>query len=413
MIRLLAFADAPQIPTGFGRVVDHVLYPLVDSGEYDVHLCAINYHGDMPDLDRYPYQYYLPQYSPARDVYGVGRVKDLIGRLQPDVVWILNDLPIIEEFYSYRDNAEALATVPVVTYSPVDGDPFPASYLDGIRQASIPVVYTEYAKEVIRDLDRQLGDRLEVIGHGVDSDEFWPMGDDKKTAKRRARAALNKESGTEIPDDWFIVLRIDKNQERKQWPSTIEAFAMFAQDKPEARLWLHTPLVIDGGYDIPALIERYGIGDQVMHSGLGPQRLGVPIEKLNQIYNAADCHLSTTAGGGWELSTHEAQAAGTPTLITDYAAMSYVGQAGILLSYTYTYTACRNTTQYAMVDIEAVVDGLNTMYCGKGYDLMRWRCMRWAKEHTWETQQVPERFDALFRESMLRHKDLGGEEWHG
>jgi len=398
VIRLLAFCDDPAVPTGFGKVADHVLRPLVESGQYEVNLCAINYKGDSRDPARHPYRYWAPYLSKQHDWYGINRCSELIQRIEPDMLWILNDLPIVRSYF--RAASDALAQVPVVTYSPVDGDPFPATYLDGIRQATIPVVYTEYARGVVADMDEGLGDRLAVIPHGHDPSEFYPLDPDKAKAQEAARAGMGG-----IDPSWFIVLRVDKNQERKSWPATLRVFAAFAERHPEARLWCHTVFETENGYDLAALCEMYGIADKVLNSGLTKVRLGVPVEILNYIYNVADVHLSTTSGGGWELSTHEAKAAGTPTIITDYAAMSEVGAVGgELIPYTYKYTAYRNTTEYAMIDEGAALDALEKLYAMPGIRYARREAgLAWAESMTWQANRVAERFDELFREAIATH----------
>ena len=42
--------------------------------------------------------------------------------------------------------------------------------------------------------------------------------------------------------------------------------------------------------------------------------INVPIEKLNQIYNACDLGINTSMGEGWGLTAHEMAAAGKPQL---------------------------------------------------------------------------------------------------
>jgi len=398
MIKLLAICDDPAVPTGFGRVADHVLKPLAVSGEYDVHLCAINYQGDMRDRDRYPYRYYAPYLSDPANMYGIYRVNELVARIEPDVVWLFNDLAIIKSYYD--EAAEALGTVPVVTYSPVDGDPFPERYLDGIRYATIPIVYTEYARRVLAEMDPDLGERLEVVPHGHDAAEFHPLAETKAESKR-----LALEKMPQVDPSWFIVLRVDKNHERKQWASSIRVFARFAEDKPDVRFWMHTTFIRENGFDIPALCEMQGIVDKTLNSGLSAERSGVAVAVLNHIYNVSDVHLSTTSGGGWELSTHEAKAAGTPTLITDYAAMSEVGRdGGALIRPERFYTAVRNSTRYALIDEEQALETLDRFYYN--HDLrerLRADGLRWAQGMTWDAQRVAERFDGYFQEAIEKH----------
>jgi len=413
MIKLLAVVDDPAVPTGFGKVSDHVLYPLSQTGKYEMHLCALNYQGDSRPRDRYPYRYWAPWLSPDGDIRGINRLEELIQRIKPDVVWILNDVPIISQYYA---RSESLADQAVVTYSPVDGHPFPYRYLEGIRQATIPVVYTQYAKGVIEGMDRYLGNRLRIIPHGIDAAEFYPFGDTKAEAKAVACEGFTHSGGTESMDpEWFIVLRVDKNQHRKNWPATLRVFARFAEDKPNARLWFHAaPVAATGsGCDIPALCEIYGISDKILNSGLGVIRSGVGVEALNAIYNIADVHFSTTIGGGWELSTTEAKAAGTPTIITDYAAMSEnAGVGGSLVPPSHYDIQAANSTRYAWIDEDKALEALNKLYYDKVYSAqLRAEGIEWVQGMTWQKQRVSERFDELFGRAIELHREEM--EWDG
>jgi len=398
MIKLLAFCDDPSVFTGFGRVTDHVLKPLADSGEYEIILCALNYSGDMRDPDRYPYWYFAPYLSEPASLYGTHRINELVARVEPDVVWLFNDLPIIASYYDAA--AEALGSVPVVTYSPIDGDPFPTRYLDGIRYADIPIVYTEYGKRVITEMDEALGKRVEVIPHGHDPEEFYPFADTKAASK-----AICAEKMRTYEPSLFIVLRVDKNQARKRWDSTIRVFSRFAEDKPDVKLWMHTQFVREAGYDIPALCEIYGIAEKVLNSGLSKDKAGVSVQALNAIYNACDVHLSTTAGGGWELSTHEAKAAGTPTIITDYAAMSEVGrEGGYLIPCTGHYISIGNSVGRGEIDEDLAVSALDMLYYNHELrEQTRRDALRWAKGASWGAQRVAERFDQAFRRAIEAH----------
>jgi glycosyltransferase involved in cell wall biosynthesis len=410
-IRLLAFCDNPAVHTGFGRVADHVLGPLARDYGYEVTICAINYTGDMPDPERYPFRLYNARGKRLSDAYGVGRVPELVGNLKPDCVWVLNDLPILRQYWQYA--GMALNTVPTVTYSPVDGDPFPAPYLDGIREATVAAVYTPYARDVIAEMDAPLAERLKIIPHGHDAAEFYPLADTKEECKRLACERLVAE-GVPITPDSFVVLRVDTNSERKNWPATLKAFAQFAQGKDDVWLWMHTQLDRGcDGYDLKELIGAYGIEGKVLDSGLRDDFDKRPVAWLNALYNLADVHLSTTSGGGWELSTHEAKAAGAPTIITDYAAMSFVGQSGWMLPVKAKYTAMRNSTEYAIVDTRFATVALEQAYWEP--DLRaekREACLRWAEGMTWDKLRVAGLFDAAIRQAIAEFHPVA-EVWHG
>jgi len=399
MIKLLAFCDDPSVCTGFGRVADHLLYPLADSGEYDVHLCAANYQGDSRDPARYPYHYYVPFLSERGDWIGLGRMASLIKGIQPDVVFIQQDMDNIAEMFQ---RVPALKTVPTVIYTPVDGDPFPARGLIGLRQATAVATYTEYGKRAIAQAAPDL--EVQAIPLGHDPSEFYPLADTKAGCKAAARQILNV---SHIPDDAFIVLRVDKNQERKQWPATLRVFGEFVKTHPNAYLWAHTSFSYGPqSYDIGDLIHRYGLPEKhVLNPGFTMRQFGCGMEELNAIYNLADVFLSTAAGGGWELGIHEAQACGTPTIVCDYAAMGEIG-ACVRVPWVSKYTSASNSTEYAFIDEwEALVRLQGLADLPVIYDVMRARALAWAEGATWDAHNFVARMDALLRGAMARYAE--------
>ena len=393
-MKLLAFCDDPSLPTGYANVAQHVLAPLAADG-WDICICGNGYYGDMPDRTLYPYRYYMPYTVYKGDPCGWMRAAELVTKVRPDAVLWISDHVMIAQFWQAA--GKELAGVPSVAYSLVDGDPFPDEYLDGLRRCDEVLVPTQYAQRVITEMDAALGERTLLAPYGHDADVFYPMADDKAEAKALARGKMGG-----VDPDWFIVLRVDKNQERKNWPATLRVFAEFAKDKPEARLWMHTQFQTEVGHDLAALVHRYGLADKVLNSGLSPARLGVPVSALNAIYNACDVHLSTSGGGGWELSTHEAQACGTPTIAPDYAAMSEVcvGERIPLRG----RRVSRHSIDWGEVDEENAGDWLEAMYRHPSqYSEARQRGLSWAAEHTWERTQAPAIVRAAIERAVTAH----------
>ena len=111
-------------------------------------------------------------------------------------------------------------------------------------------------------------------------------------------------------DDLFRVFNGNRNQFRKRIDITCEAFAKFAVDKPEARMYLHMGLK-DQGWDIMPLFSR-----EMRKQGLDPNgRIimttntqdppNVEVDMLNTIYNACDVGVNTCKGEGWGLVNFE------------------------------------------------------------------------------------------------------------
>jgi glycosyltransferase involved in cell wall biosynthesis len=52
---------------------------------------------------------------------------------------------------------------------------------------------------------------------------------------------------------------------------------------------------------------------------------GASVEKLNKIYNASDCFITTATGGGWELTVTEAMASITPVIMPRHTSFGELG----------------------------------------------------------------------------------------
>ena len=153
------------------------------------------------------------------------------------------------------------------------------------------------------------GKKIAVIPLGVDGDVFRPL-PDRVEVKRRL-----------IPggEDAFVVGCVARNQPRKQIPTLIKAFARFAHNKGDVFLWLHMAPQ-DVGWSLEELLDLHGLsGRSGFTSGLTPA-IGLPDERLNEVYNAFDVMALPTAGEGFGLPLLESMAAGVPVLATDCSA---------------------------------------------------------------------------------------------
>ncbi|MFC1999184.1 glycosyltransferase family 4 protein [Chloroflexota bacterium] len=386
-IKLLGFMDDPQVHSGFGEVSRAILAYLHSTGKYDIHICALNWNGDEHDKEEFPYRYY----HVTTDLRGLERTGNMIEKVEPDCVFILNDP---DWLYEYFKRNPLLLEVPTVVYSPIDGYPFPVWWLTPFRQATKSIVYTQWARECIRKKDPNID--VEVVPHGHSPAEFYPG------PKERARQLLG------LNPNWFIVLRSDRNTERKDWGATFEAFAKFAEDKPEARLYAHC--VWQGehlGWVIPDLIEMFGLSERVINTkGFADMRTTVPVQVLNLIMNSADVFLSTTKGEGWGLNIHHARACGVPVIAPDNSAVpEVVGDGGELISIARRFVE-PNGVVNDLCDIDHAVEILEKLYRSpKLREKYRQRSLLWARKMTWNLI-VPE-FDRIIKEAILKFRFSG------
>jgi glycosyltransferase involved in cell wall biosynthesis len=151
-----------------------------------------------------------------------------------------------------------------------------------------------------------------VIPYGVDRTIFHPG-----EPSARARVGI-----PEAAREGFIIGRADRNAVRKRYDLTMEAFALFAKEAPDA--WLYCHCKPNEAWNLPQLARYYGVERRVIFTSedLEPGA-GVPVRFLADIYRSwaqRGVHLSTAHGEGFGLVALESAACGVPQVVVDRAA---------------------------------------------------------------------------------------------
>lgn len=279
--------------TGFARVTENVIAHLKDN--FEIVVLGNNWWGDPTPLQQ-EFKMYPSSNRFQTEPFGVQRIREIIEREQPDLVFTMNDMWIINEQYMQIKDLHENKRFKFVGYAPMDSYNWLGALADTANNWDAVVSYTEFgAYEFIK---AGISKTISVIPHGVTPGQFYPKD------KTEARKALG------LPSDAFIVFNGNRNQFRKRIDLTISAFAKFAKDKPDAQLYLHMGLK-DQGWDIMPVLGR-----EMMKQGLDPNgRLimtantpmppNVDVETLNNIYNACDVGVNTCKGEGWGLVNFE------------------------------------------------------------------------------------------------------------
>ena len=279
--------------TGFARVTENVLSRLKD--KYEISVLGNNWWGDPTPLQQ-EYRMYPSSNRYQQAPFGEERIREVVEKEKPDVVFTINDMWIINTQYKQIADLHKEKKFKFVGYAPMDSYGWTGCLSETANDWDAIVSYTEFgAHEFIRG---GIQKPVAVIPHGVTPGQFYPM--DKAEARRK----LN------LQDDLFIVFNGNRNQFRKRIDITIDAFAQFAKDKPNAQLYLHMGLK-DQGWDVMHIFAR-----AMQREGLDPngriiltaQSDGPPnvsVDMLNTIYNAVDVGVNTCKGEGWGLVNFE------------------------------------------------------------------------------------------------------------
>lgn len=300
------------VQTGFGRVSEHLIPALAK--EHDVHALAVNWHGDPSEMQEHCKMY--PAMAYGSDPFGQHRIGELVQKIKPDLVFILNDIWVaINLFNGIKPFKESIGFKTIV-YTPIDSYGLFAELCEPINHWDKLITYTDFAKEELRKMGYDKP--VEVVGHGTDFTKFFPM--DKEQCR--------KDLG--VPNDVFIVFNGNRNQPRKRIDLTIKGFVKFAKDKPDARLWLNMGKK-DMGWDLVPLFKRVAkdegydpTGKLILTSPEFSTHNCLPVEQLNKVYNACDVGVNTCIGEGWGLVNTEHAATGVAQLVPDHTSLKEI-----------------------------------------------------------------------------------------
>lgn len=383
--RLLLVGDFAK-HSGFARVNESLAWHLRD--RWDIAVLGVNYHGDYTPHQRH-YRLY-PAWI-GGDAHGHGRIAKIVEYEQPDVVLVVAD-PWHAGGY-IEGLTDALETIPpCVLYTPVDAECIRRTDVETLDWYRTVVAYTQFGAQELRRAG--VTAPLAIIPHGIDRGLFQPIG----------RSAARQAAG--VPEDWYIVLIVDRNQVRKRLDIAFDAFAQFAAGKPEARLHYHGAAYEDVGWDILAMAADLGIADKLILTDPAMQPLaGIPPQQLPVLYSMADVKLSTTSGEGWGLTTMEAMACGVPCIAPNFAALGEWARPALGdLPATIATRHAKINTVGRVPSTTDVIDALEYLYANPGErQALAAAGLALVSDPAYDWANIADQFDTLLRRAI----------WHG
>lgn len=207
----------------------------------------------------------------------------------------------------------------IASWVPIDHMPAPPEVLAWLRRPNVTsIAMSRFGEAMINNADIECF----YIPHAIEK-VFKPT-DKIKTAG----GFLTGREIIEISEDKFVVGMNSANKgivpNRKSFPEAFLAFAMFAQKHDDVVLYLHTEdRGAMGGINLRELAQACGIKDeQIVFVDQYAHRSGITQEVLASIYTAMDVFLQPSMGEGFGIPAIEAQACGTPVIMTDATAQT-------------------------------------------------------------------------------------------
>lgn len=395
-IKVLWLSDI-VVPTGFSRVA-HSIISRLSADKYDITVLGVNYWGDPHE---YPFRIYPAGISEQGDIYGASRLPGIVKKEKPDIIFMLNDIWILQPYLKVLKEVYAMENAPpkpkIVIYFPVDGSRHDFDWYTDMDIVDRAVVYTEFGKKVASIASPK--STFEIIPHGVDTQVFSKL-TPTRADMRDAYFDKTIERRDELLNS-FIILNANRNQPRKKVDITIEAFTIFAREKSEnVYLYLHMG-AIDSHINIHKFLRHFDIERRVIMTSKKVGNQTVPDKKLNHIYNICDIGVNTSTGEGWGLVNMEHAVTGAPQVVPNHTVnYEFYNDCGLLVE-----PVTRITTEYGtvgqLVRAEDVAEQFEKLYTDRVLlaDLAQKSITKFSS-HQYSWENVASMWDKLFTEVM-------------
>lgn len=323
-MRILFFATYPTQATGYARIGNILTNHL--AARHEVHYLGIsNFTNQAIGRDIHPgirlIDALTARAAGSTELYGVDVICGIIKRIKPDLVFIYNDVIVINRILN-EFIAEWGRTV----------KPFRLSiYMDMVYDFQRPELFRNigvWADQILVFSDCWKRN-LETIGLPPAKVFVLPHGFDTRFGPVSSVEDAKEKMGFK-PDD-FVVLNTNRNAYRKAIDITIEAFVLFLvkrQYSADIKLFLNMVMASPQGYDIHNLIKVVCLKNGVDYGRVVTNHIFIrPADfltesLLNTLYLASDVGINTCLGEGFGLCNLEHACIGRPQVVSGVGALA-------------------------------------------------------------------------------------------
>ena len=205
----------------------------------------------------------------------------------------------------------------IASWVPIDHSPIPPDVATWCRRPNVtPIAMSQFGQDALL----AAGIESLYIPHAIE-DVFKPTESiDTPTGELTGRSFMD------IDPDAFVVTMNAANKGvapcRKSFAEAFLAFSMFADQHDDVVLYMHTEERGSmGGIDLHNLAAAVGLQEhQLKFVDQYAYRTNIPQNLLAAVYTASDVLLAPSMGEGFGIPVVEAQACGTPVIVSNFSA---------------------------------------------------------------------------------------------
>ena len=358
-------SESPLLTTGYGVPTRHLCQRFHAAGHdvtcLGIHQVAFGYHENTLPYRVWP--------TCPHDEHGLELMPHFLNREQPDVLLLLNTLPVVNEWAALLRRKFKVLT-PAMAYWSAEGAPLSPDWFTAFRFMQTMTAWTDFTA-------RSAMDAYNVkCGHvymGVDHEAFFPYDEERRTSLRQAVGW----------DERFVVLFVGRNMFAKQQDKVVEAASILRREGYDDVL-IHLQCkpfenYANGGWDLPSLCRHYDVREMISFPpDLHNQANATPHSRdpesvklsgdvtanladlsLADRYNCADLYIHPSMVEGFSFPCAEAMACGVPIAHTDDSGVmnEVCGEAGYRIPRVAETTASWGS-RYSVLSARDIADAI-------------------------------------------------------
>jgi glycosyltransferase involved in cell wall biosynthesis len=347
--RILMCGESHNINSGFGRYTKEVLTRLYNTNKYEIaEFASYLFDGQDSNVPWRVYPNAVKDDSELSETYksniinqfGKWRFDKVVLDFKPDIVFDIRDYWM----FSYQELSPLRKYFHWVIAPTIDSIPQKTEWLSTFENADLVATHTDWAADYLRSLNRRINIGP-CVTDSVDHNEFRPINFSKNYHKVKYG----------IPQDSIVIGSVMRNQKRKLIAELFDSLRKLIEITNNDRifLYLHTSFPEAQGWDIPELLQTYGVYNNVLFTYYAPTAKsicvspykgpkiifpddpsthaifpsvinGVSNKQLTEIYNLFDIYVQYAICEGLGIPQLEAASCGIPIFAVNYSGMEEI-----------------------------------------------------------------------------------------